>query len=58
MMTVAAVAQLLIALASVRIPAVRHYYGAAAKAAAESELVRQGARPTILEENRMRFDAV
>ncbi|MGO4614335.1 hypothetical protein AB4305_08435 [Nocardia sp. 2YAB30] len=56
-MTVAAVAQLLIALAFVSIPVVRHRYGAAAKAAAEAELVGQGVRPTILEENKMRFDA-
>ncbi|MEU0505196.1 hypothetical protein [Nocardia sp. NPDC005998] len=57
MMTVAAVAQLLIALAFVSIPLVRHRYGAAAKAAADADLTRQGVRPAVLEENGMRFDA-
>ncbi|WP_378736503.1 hypothetical protein [Nocardia brasiliensis] len=57
MMTAAAFAQLLIALAFVSIPMVRHRYGAAAKAAAEAELSRQGVRTTVLAENNMRFDA-
>ncbi|WP_433730356.1 hypothetical protein ACQP0C_03125 [Nocardia sp. CA-129566] len=57
MMTAAAVAQLLIALAFVSIPLVRHRYGAAAKAAADAALTRQGVRPAVLEENGMRFDA-
>ncbi|MET8776079.1 hypothetical protein ABZV58_13755 [Nocardia sp. NPDC004654] len=56
-MTVAAIAQLLIALAFVSIPLVRHRYGAAAKAAAEAELNRQGVRPGVLAEHGMRFDA-
>ncbi|MEV6341629.1 hypothetical protein AB0M12_43795 [Nocardia vinacea] len=57
MMTVAAVAQLLIALAFVSIPLVRHRYGAAAQTAADAELARQGVRPGVLAENGMRFDA-
>jgi len=57
MMTIAAVAQLLIALAFVSIPLVRHRYGAAARAAAGAELTRQGVRPAVLEENGLRFDA-
>ncbi|WP_069165443.1 hypothetical protein [Nocardia altamirensis] len=57
MMTAAAISQLLIALAFVSIPLVRHRYGAAAKAAAEAELTRQGVRTSVLAENNMRFDA-
>ncbi|WP_062990035.1 hypothetical protein [Nocardia anaemiae] len=57
MMTIAAVAQLLIAFAFVSIPLVRHRYGAAAKAAADAELTRQGVRHGVLEENGLRFDA-
>ncbi|WP_433758399.1 hypothetical protein [Nocardia sp. CA-135398] len=57
MMIVAAVAQLLIALAFVSIPLVRHRYGAAAQAAADGELARQGVRPRVLAEDGMRFDA-
>ncbi|TQM29132.1 hypothetical protein [Nocardia bhagyanarayanae] len=57
MLTAAAIAQLLIALAFVSIPLVRHRYGAAAKAAAEAELNRQGVRPGVLAEHGMRFDA-
>ncbi len=57
MLTVAAIAQLLIAAAFVSIPLVRHRYGAAAKAAAEAELNRQGVRPGVLAEHGMRFDA-
>lgn len=57
MLVLAAVAQLLIALAFVSIPLVRHRYGATAKAAAEGELARQGVPVTVLEENNLRFDA-
>ncbi|MGV9610695.1 hypothetical protein [Nocardia xishanensis] len=57
MSTVAAIAQLLIAAAFSSIPMVRHRYGAAAKAAAEAELNRQGVRPGVLAEHGMRFDA-
>ncbi|MGY0501753.1 hypothetical protein ACWZHB_24965 [Nocardia sp. FBN12] len=48
---------LVIAAAFVSMPIVRHRYGAAAMAAAESELARQGVRTTALTENGMRFDA-
>ncbi|WP_431956223.1 hypothetical protein [Nocardia lijiangensis] len=57
MLTIAAIAQLLIAAAFVSIPLVRHRYGAAATAAAEAELNRQGVRPSVLAEHGMRFDA-
>ncbi|MEU2255921.1 hypothetical protein ABZ540_22390 [Nocardia xishanensis] len=57
MLTVAAIAQLLIAAAFLSIPLVRHRYGAAAKAAAEAELNRQGVRSGVLAEHGMRFDA-
>ncbi|WP_330250950.1 hypothetical protein OG874_32815 [Nocardia sp. NBC_00565] len=57
MMTIAALAQLLIALAFVSIPLVRARYGAAAKDAVGAELTRQGVRPAILEENGLRLDA-
>jgi hypothetical protein len=53
----AAAAQLLIALAFVTIPLVRHRYGATAKAAAEAELTRQGVPVAVLEENKLSFDA-
>ncbi|MCO6010088.1 hypothetical protein NE236_34490 [Actinoallomurus purpureus] len=53
----AAVMQLLVAVAFVSIPVVRHRYGAAAKAAAVAELRRQNVRPEVLEENKLRFDA-
>jgi hypothetical protein len=49
--------QLLVALAFVSIPVVRHRYGPAAETAAVAELRRQGVRPQILEENKIRFDA-
>jgi hypothetical protein len=57
MNTLAAVMQLLVAAAFVSIPVVRHRFGPAAKAAAVAELSRQGVRPEVLEENRLRFDA-
>jgi hypothetical protein len=57
MTTIAAVLQLLIALAFVSIPLVRHRYGPSAQAAAEAELTRQGVPPTVLAENKLRFDA-
>ncbi|WP_214327034.1 hypothetical protein [Nonomuraea sediminis] len=57
MMSFAAVLQILIALAFVSIPVVRHRYGPQAKAAAEGELRRQGIPVTVLEENKIRFDA-
>ncbi|WP_433465305.1 hypothetical protein [Spirillospora sp. CA-128828] len=57
MNVLAAVMQLLVAVAFVSIPVVRHRYGPAAKAAAEAELRRQNVRPQVLEENRLRFDA-
>ncbi|MEU0375064.1 hypothetical protein ABZ070_33755 [Streptomyces sp. NPDC006283] len=53
----AAVMQLLVAAAFISIPVVRHRFGPAAKAAAVAELRRQGVRPEVLEENRLRFDA-
>lgn len=57
MNALAAVMQLLVAAAFVSIPLVRHRFGPAAKAAAVTELRRQGVRPEVLEENRLRFDA-
>ncbi|OEJ28587.1 hypothetical protein AS594_33050 [Streptomyces agglomeratus] len=57
MNTVAAVAQTLVAAAFVSIPVLRHRFGAVAKAAAVTELRRQGVRPAVLEENKLRFDA-
>ena len=57
MNTLAAVMQLLVAVAFVSIPLVRHRYGPAAKAAAQDELRRQNVRPEVLEENKLRFDA-
>ncbi|MFI0485623.1 hypothetical protein [Actinomadura sp. 9N215] len=57
MNTLAAVMQLLVAVAFVSIPVVRHRFGPAAKAAAVAELRRQNVRPEVLDENRLRFDA-
>ncbi|MEV8535772.1 hypothetical protein [Streptomyces sp. NPDC051211] len=57
MNTVAAIAQLLVAVAFLTIPLVRHRYGAAAKASAEAELERQGVPLGVLEANNLRFDA-
>lgn len=57
MNTLAAVAQILVAAAFASIPLLRHRFGAAAKTAAVTELRRQGVRPAVLEENRLRFDA-
>ncbi|MFF3217076.1 hypothetical protein ACFYYB_41475 [Streptomyces sp. NPDC002886] len=55
--TLSAVAQILVAAAFVSIPLLRHRFGAVAKAAAVAELRRQGVRPEVLEENKLRFDA-
>ncbi|MEU8385381.1 hypothetical protein [Streptosporangium sp. NPDC048865] len=52
-----ALMQSLVAAAFVSIPLVRHRYGATAMAGAQTELERQGVRPTVLAENGMRFDA-
>ncbi|MCD9145143.1 hypothetical protein [Streptomyces albireticuli] len=57
MNTLAAVAQILVAAAFASIPLLRHRFGGVAKAAAVAELERQGVRPAVLEENRLRFDA-
>ncbi|MFI7698392.1 hypothetical protein [Nonomuraea sp. NPDC049480] len=57
MMTFAAALQLLIALAFVSIPLVRHRYGRGAQAAAEAELERQGVPATVLRDNKINFDA-
>lgn len=57
MMTFAAILQLLIALAFLSIPLVRHRYGADAKAAAEAELRRQGVPVQVLADNKLSFDA-
>ncbi|MEV6861381.1 hypothetical protein AB0M44_10300 [Streptosporangium subroseum] len=57
MITFAAVLQLLIALAFLSIPLVRHRYGADAKANAEAELERQGVPVAVLKENKLSFDA-
>lgn len=57
MFTIAAVLQLLIALAFISIPVVRHRYGADAKANAEAELERQGVPVSVLRENKLSFDA-
>ncbi|MEV0643700.1 hypothetical protein AB0I28_00415 [Phytomonospora sp. NPDC050363] len=54
---VIAACQILIALAFVSIPMVRARYGPRAQAAAEAELTRQGIRPQVLGENKLRFDA-
>ncbi|MEV6822647.1 hypothetical protein AB0M72_28275 [Nocardiopsis dassonvillei] len=52
-----ALMQVLVALAFVSIPLVRHRHGATAMAGARAELSRQGVRPDVLDENGMRFDA-
>lgn len=57
MITFAAVVQLLIALAFVSIPVVRHRYGGGAGAHAEAELERQGIPVRVLKENKINFDA-
>ncbi|MGW1550132.1 hypothetical protein [Streptomyces sp. NPDC002346] len=57
MNSLAAVMQLLVAIAFISIPVVRHRFGPAAKAAAVAELRRQNVRPEVLEENKLRFDA-
>lgn len=57
MITFAAVLQLLIALAFVSIPVVRHHYGSGASAAAVAELERQGVPVSVLKENKLSFDA-
>lgn len=57
MYTLAAVMQILVAVAFVSIPVVRHRFGPAAMAAAKAELHRQNVRPQVLEENKLRFDA-
>ncbi|GAA3567363.1 hypothetical protein GCM10022419_055160 [Nonomuraea rosea] len=57
MITFAAALQLLIALAFISIPLVRHRYGGGAKEAAEAELRRQGVPVTVLAENKLSFDA-
>ncbi|MFF0480344.1 hypothetical protein [Streptomyces sp. NPDC004435] len=54
---IAAVAQIAVALAFLSIPLLRHRFGPAAKAAAVTELKRQGVRPEVLDENGLRFDA-
>jgi hypothetical protein len=53
----AAVPQLLIAIAFLTIPLIRHRFGNVAKDAAEAELIRQGVSPTVLAENKLSFDA-
>ncbi|MFF7687237.1 hypothetical protein ACFZB6_13885 [Streptomyces syringium] len=57
MNTLTAVAQILVAAAFASIPLLRHRFGGVAKAAAVAELERQGIRPAVLEENKLRFDA-
>ncbi|MFC6879138.1 MULTISPECIES: hypothetical protein [Actinomadura] len=57
MMILVAALQVLVALAFLSIPLVRHRYGASAKANAEAELARQGVPITVLEDNKMSFDA-
>jgi hypothetical protein len=57
MLIFAAVLQVLVALAFLSIPFVRHRYGAASKAAAEAELVRQDIPVTVLADNNLKFDA-
>lgn len=55
--SLAALMQILIALAFVSIPIVRHRFGSLATTAAERELTRQGVRPAVLAENGLKFDA-
>ncbi|GLY07936.1 hypothetical protein [Actinoplanes sp. NBRC 101535] len=57
MPTLAAILQLLIAVAFVSIPVVRHRYGTTAAAAAEAELARQRVPGTVLADNGISFDA-
>ncbi|MFD1537003.1 hypothetical protein [Nonomuraea guangzhouensis] len=57
MIAFAALLQLLIALAFLSIPLVRHLYGPRAKACAEAELNRQGVPVAVLEQNKISFDA-
>ncbi|MBT2395971.1 hypothetical protein [Streptomyces sp. ISL-100] len=57
MNTLAAITQILVAAAFLSIPLIRHRFGNAAKAAAVAELEQQGIRPSVLEENKLRFDA-
>jgi hypothetical protein len=57
MTTVAALLQLLIAVAFLTIPLIRHRFGNTAKVAAEAELTRQGVPTTVLAENQLSFDA-
>lgn len=57
MLIFAALMQLLVALAFVSIPSVRHRYGNPAKATAGAELTRQGVPVAVLEENKISFDA-
>ena len=57
MTALAAILQLLIALAFVSIPLVRARYGVRALAATESELDRQGVPRAVLAENKIHFDA-
>lgn len=57
MIVLAAVLQLLVALAFVSIPVVRHHFGDTAKEKAEAELRRQGVPVSVLEENKLSFDA-
>ncbi|MCF2529287.1 hypothetical protein [Yinghuangia soli] len=57
MNVLAAVLQLLVGLAFVSIPVVRHRYGAAAKDGAEAELERQGVPVSVLADNKLSFDA-
>lgn len=56
MTTVAAVLQILIGLAFIAIPFVRRRYGAAAKAAAEAEVERQGVPARTLADHKIDFD--
>ncbi|ATL32977.1 hypothetical protein [Streptomyces formicae] len=57
MHALAAVMQLLVAVAFLSIPLVRHRFGPAATAAAVAELRRQDVRAEVLGENGIRFDA-
>jgi hypothetical protein len=57
MLIFAAILQLLIALAFVSIPVVRHRFGSSAKVNAEAELNRQGVPVAVLRENNLNFDA-
>lgn len=57
MNTMIAAFQILIALAFLSIPLVRHHYGSRVQAAVEAELSRQGVRSTVMAENGMRIDA-